>query len=61
MSTPYTHRRNVYIKENASCKDCDIKSCSNRVRPCPYFQPKEAFTRTMLADLGVCVKGKKRK
>jgi hypothetical protein len=59
MSTPYTIKRNAYIKENASCKDCDIKTCSNRRHPCPYFQPVEAFTRKMLAALGVPVKGRK--
>jgi hypothetical protein len=61
MSTPYTLKRNAYIKENASCKLCDIKSCSNRSHLCPYFMPVEAFTRKMLAALGVAVKGKKRK
>jgi len=60
MSTPYTLRRNEYIKKNATCKYCDIKSCGNRRHPCPYFQPKEAFTRKMLTALGVPVKGKKR-
>lgn len=60
MSTPYTIKRNIYIKENATCKECDIKSCQSRIHPCSYFQPKEAFTRTMLKALGVPVKGKKR-
>jgi hypothetical protein len=61
MSTPYTLRRNEYIKKNATCKDCDIKSCATRAHQCPYFMPKDAFTRTMLAALGVPVKGKRRK
>jgi hypothetical protein len=55
MSTPYTLKRNAYIKENASCKDCDIKSCASRAHLCPYFLPKEGFVLKMLKDLGLKV------
>ena len=57
----YLHKRNVYIKNHATCKNCDVKSCTTRIRVCPYFQPNEAFTRVMLPALGVTLKGPKRK
>lgn len=59
MSTTYTIKRNQYIKEHATCKDCDIKSCTMRAHQCQYFMPKETFTRKMLSALGVKVKGGK--
>lgn len=59
MSTSYTIKRNGYLKENASCDACDIKSCANRKRPCPYFQPNVTFTQAMIKAIGSNGKAKK--